>query len=218
MAGDIFAIDYSVFVGGQRPGHGVLAVGKLCVMGIENYPELEFHNQMGSEVSISSGEHEVGHGKASGNWFTRVFTGVLSMEITDNAGAKVVTVESEPSMVHHDYRLLGPDGVELPRVHARWLAFACQISVEAGEAFDGDDIELQGDVIGRNYEILINGTQAAQVRDRTEGIVPKMVRDFRYTVTLSAQSNARQRALVCGLCVAVDVIREKRHRRRTSSA
>jgi uncharacterized protein YxjI len=148
----------------------------------------------------------VGHIHTGGDGASRFFLGSRELDVYDADGSALLHVSDPVDFLQDTFELSHPDGRPLAHAVKRFTLLRTAVDVDV---VGGPRLELQGDLLGYDFQILAGDTVAATVSRQWAGISKALLGHSRYVVGIRSDAPRDIRAAVIGSCLILDLIRAK---------
>jgi uncharacterized protein YxjI len=151
----------------------------------------------------------VGYVHTVGSGVSRFFMGSRELDLLDRDGTPLAHISDPVQFGRDRFELTYPDGRPLAQVVKRIRLFGLNVSVEV---CDGSVLELRGNVMGFDFQVMLGEWEIATVTRQWAGMGAALLGRSRYGVRLRNDAPDPVRRAVISSCVVLDLIREKRSR------
>lgn len=161
------------------------------------------------DILDASGGQVIGHVTTSGSGVSRFFTGSRSLDVADADGTPLLHIEDPPDIGFDRFELSLPGGAPLAEVTSRFALFSTRVGISVA---GGPSLELNGDMLGMDFTVEVEGFVAATVARQWGGLSRGFLGHSRYVLALDPTAPPQVRLAIIGGCIVLDLIREKKSR------
>lgn len=147
-----------------------------------------------------------GHLVGSDDMGSRFFMGPREFVLTEVDGRGLLHITDPPDFGFDRFELIDPGGSLVATLQRRLAFFRESVSISTAA---GAELELRGDFLGFDFEVLENSRPLAQISREWAGIGRALLGHSRYVVHLDEATTPELRLTVLGSVVALDLIRMK---------
>lgn len=186
----------------QPPRAGLTGHDALVMQQVSSFMANDFQicDTAGVEVGRFAGTDSAG---------ARFFKGPRQFALYDNDARVLLTLDDVPNFGFDTFELSAPDGRPLATIRSRFSLFRTRVSVEVS---DGWELELSGNLMDYNFEIVAGGRPTATVSRQWAGMGKAFLGHSQYLLSFDPTTTAQGRLVVIGAVLALDLLRMKRQR------
>lgn len=196
-------MDSSASAPAPQPGPVLLGHDTLVMQQITGFMSNDF------DILDSAGEQVIGHVTTSGSGVTRFFAGSRSLDVADADGTPLLHVEDPPDIGFDRFELSTPEGAPLAEVTSHFALFSTRVGISI---MGGPSLELNGDMLGMDFTIEVEGFVAATVARQWGGLSRGFLGHSRYVLAIDPTAPPQLRLAIIGGCIVLDLIRQKKSR------
>ena len=196
-------MDTSASAPAPRPGPVLLGHDTLVMQQITGFMSNDF------DILDGAGEQVIGHVTTSGGGVSRFFAGSRSLDVADADGTPLLHVEDPPDIGFDRFELSTPGGAPLAEVTSRFALFSTRVGISV---VGGSALELNGDMLGMDFTVEVEGFVAATVARQWGGLSRGFLGHSRYVLAIDPTAPPQVRLAIIGGCIVLDLIRQKKSR------
>lgn len=167
-------------------------------------------NIMKNDFAIMDGSGaQVAHVETGGSSLGRMFAGSRHLTVFDGPENPVLQVKDTMGIGRDRMEILDGQGAHLASLVKRITFFKTRVTLD----YQGEDIDLVGDLWGFNFTIESSAGVLATVSRQWSGMGNAMLGKSTYAVQFAQNVDAGLRLALVGAVLSLDLIREKENRR-----
>lgn len=157
------------------------------------------------DILDSSGE-VAGHLTGHDGMGSRFFMGPREFTLTESDGRELLRITDPPDFGLDRFELAAPNGAPVATLRRKIAFFRESVDIVSA---DGSNLELRGDFLGFDFEVLDSDQPIARISREWAGIARGLLGHSRYVVSFPGGIPPERRLTVLGSVVALDLIRMK---------
>lgn len=162
---------------------------------------------MTNDFAIHNAEGgEVGFVHTRGTLGSRLLKGSREFTITDSDDEPLLVVRDPLNFVRDTFVLENPDGTEFGQARKRFTFFKQRLDINLSS---GETVELQGNLLGLDFEFTVQGKMVARVSRKWSGLARGLLGRSTYAVTFEPAVPTDTRKAIIGAMIALDLLRRK---------